>query len=247
MDRLTHAELLAEISTVAVNDASMTQINALLVKIANSLQSNMYYDDVDGFTGGGDTDLDAIETTSKAVGTKIKVNIDGFVYNYELISATSSEYAAAEPVVIVPVDYAETTNEKIWKCTDNVIPVKVVLQEADITALKASKYQALAALGPGHYVYIAWAHALNIFGTTAYAGEADKVIYACYDGDSTKLVEWDEAFIELASGEIFETVAGLGKEAEKNTAIMLSYDGAGEISTGDGVMGFVLYIVVNWD
>lgn len=246
-ERFTTSELLAEVAEKVVTDVSPSELNALFLKIINGQAGVMYYQDIDGFTGGTDTDLDSIETTTKAFGTKIKVDIDGFTYNYELISATSSEYTEAEPIVIVPDDYAETDNEKIWKCTDNIIPVKIVLQEADIEALKGSKYEILGALGPGHYPYIAWSHGLNIFGAVAYAGETGKVIYAVYDSDTAHLVEFDETFIENGSGEYFVTAAGLGNVAQKNDAILLSYDGAGEISTGDGVMGFVFYVVVNWD
>lgn len=64
------------------------------------------------FIGGAAGALDAVLTSSRAVGARATVYKDRLFSPYELVAGTDTEDS---PVIVRPDDYAGGTNEKVWK------------------------------------------------------------------------------------------------------------------------------------
>jgi len=82
---------------------------------AQSYEPLLSRPDINGLTGGGATDLDGIATTGLAVGTMIAV-FDGSESRIYRLSAWTAE-VETEPTIILPDDFADPANAKVWITT----------------------------------------------------------------------------------------------------------------------------------
>lgn len=65
-----------------------------------------------GLTGGGDSNLDGIETVGVPVEVRAAVVISTNISFYRLRAGTDAE---SSPGIIRPDDYAAVSNEKVWE------------------------------------------------------------------------------------------------------------------------------------
>jgi len=118
----------------------------------------------------------------------------------------------------------------------------VTCSAADVLSLYAIPKAIIAAQGANTYIDIISIKAFNDYDSSAYVASTNKLVLR-YDGESTGLYEWSNAFIESAADLMHKGVISSNVIMKANTKVELFIENANP-TAGDGTITiYVLYSV----
>jgi len=160
---------------------------------------------------------------------------------------TEENYVANDETLTASVDALDMAlqdvSDQLTGSVTNLYIAEVTLSAADVLAGYAIPKAIIAAPGAGIGIDIISATCFLDYGTSDYVASTNKLLLR-YDGESTGLYEWSNAFIEASADTLHKGVISSNVVIKLNTKVEAFIQNANPITGNSTMKFFVLYRLI---